>query len=94
MIDRLEKILAGEIPVTNTDKRFYTHEIRELERYRNFGIKDGEVPQSVSRRKELWHNTHTATLQDHIINERELSLYTDEALQADYEQEIKDALGG
>ena len=94
MIDRLEKILNNKIPVTDTDKRFYTHEIRELERYRNLGIKDGEVPQSISRRKELWNNTHTATLEDYKINERELSLYTDEALQADYEQELKDALGG
>ncbi|QII39131.1 hypothetical protein G3M83_16240 [Rouxiella badensis] len=57
-------------------------------------IKDGEVSQSISRRKEQWNNTHTATLEDYKINERELSLYTDETLQADCEQELKDALGG
>ncbi len=34
MIDRLEKILKGELQSTDTYKRFYTHEIRELERYR------------------------------------------------------------
>lgn len=28
MVDRLDKILNGELPVTDTDKRFYTHEIR------------------------------------------------------------------
>ncbi|PAV01904.1 hypothetical protein CBG25_14020 [Arsenophonus sp. ENCA] len=36
MIDRLEKILKGEIESTDTDKRFYTHEIRELERKRHW----------------------------------------------------------
>jgi hypothetical protein len=28
MIARLEKILQGELQPTDTDKRFYTHEIR------------------------------------------------------------------
>ncbi|MEF3107703.1 S-type pyocin domain-containing protein [Raoultella sp. WB_B2P2-3] len=94
MIDRLEKILKGELQVTDTDKRFYTHEIRELERYRNLGIKDGEVPKSVLEQKSVWNNTHTATLEDYKINEKEQALYTDEALQAAYEQELKEALGG
>ncbi len=94
MIERLEKILKDELAVTDTDKRFYTHEIRELERYRNLGIKDGEVPQSVLEQKTVWNNTHTATLEDYKINEKEHALYTDEALQAAYEQEFKDALGG
>jgi hypothetical protein len=40
MLDRLEKILHGSIEATDTDKRFYTHEIRELERYRRLGIAD------------------------------------------------------
>ncbi|MBP4126246.1 S-type pyocin domain-containing protein [Klebsiella pneumoniae] len=94
MIDRLEKILKGELQPTDTDKRFYTHEIRELERYRNLGIKDGEIPQSVQEQKSVWNNTHTATLEDYKINEKEQPLYTDDALQAAYEQELKDALGG
>nr|WP_246494767.1 hypothetical protein [Brenneria izadpanahii] len=94
MIDRLEKILKGELQATDTDKRFYTHEVRELERYRNLGIRDGAVPQSVKEQKDVWNNTHTATLEDYKINEREQALYTDEALQAAYEQELKDALGG
>lgn len=94
MIDRLEKILKGELQSTDTDKRFYTHEIRELERYRNLGIKDGELPQSVQEQKNVWNNTHTATLEDYKINEKEQPLYTDDALQAAYEQELKDVLGG
>ncbi|CNI02445.1 S-type pyocin domain-containing protein [Yersinia frederiksenii] len=94
MIDRLEKILKSELQVTDTDKRYYTHEIREFERYRNLGIKDGEVPKSVQEQKAVWNNTHTATLEDYKINEKEQALYTDDALQAAYEQELKDALGG
>ena len=49
MIERLEKIIKGEMKPTDTDKRFYTHEIRELERYRNLGIKDGEVPKTMRK---------------------------------------------
>lgn len=87
MIDRLEKILRGEIKATDIDKRFYTHEIRELERYRNLGIKDGEVPNNID---EVWNNTHTATLEDYNINERTQPLYTPEAIEAyDKSQEIK-----
>jgi len=79
MIDRLEKILRGELQSTDIDKRFYTHEIRELERYRNLGIKDGERPKN---RSEVWNNTHTATLEDYKINEKTQPLYTAEAEEA------------
>ncbi|EPT7718449.1 S-type pyocin domain-containing protein [Escherichia coli] len=83
MIDRLEKILKGELPPTDTDKRFYTHEIRELERYRNLGIKDGTIPDNQG---EVWNNTHTATLEDYKINERNEPLYTPDAIKAAEEQ--------
>ncbi|EHQ9368900.1 S-type pyocin domain-containing protein [Salmonella enterica] len=79
MIDRLEKILRGELQPTDIDKRFYTHEIRELERYRNLGVKDGERPKN---RSEVWNNTHTATLEDYKINEKTQPLYTPEAEEA------------
>lgn len=79
MIARLEKILKGELQVTDTDKRFYTHEIRELERYRNLGVKDGECPINNS---EVWNNAHTATLEDYKINEKREPLYTSEAIEA------------
>ncbi|HGP1081066.1 TPA: S-type pyocin domain-containing protein [Pseudomonas aeruginosa] len=79
MIDRLERILKGELQITDTDKRFYTHEIRELERYRNLGIKDGEIPENYD---EVWNNTHSATLEDYKIDERKQPLYTPEADEA------------
>ncbi len=59
MIDRLQKILRGDIPVTDTDKRFYTHEIRELERYRALGFADSVEDESI------WNDAHTATLEDY-----------------------------
>ena len=79
MIERLEKILKGELQATDTDKRFYTHEVRELERYRNLGIKDGLIPENYD---EVWNNTHTATLEDYKINEKTQPLYTPEANEA------------
>ncbi|PHM62638.1 Hcp family T6SS protein CtsH2 [Xenorhabdus ishibashii] len=74
MIERLEKILAGEITITDYDKRFYTHETRELERYRALGVPDG------ANDLITWNNTHTATLEDYKINEKIDSLYTPEAI--------------
>ncbi|MCO7614687.1 S-type pyocin domain-containing protein [Pseudomonas chlororaphis] len=79
MIDRLERILKGELQVTDIDKRFYTHELRELERYRNLGIKDGVLPKN---QDEVWNNTHTATLEDYKVNEKTQPLYTPEAEEA------------
>ncbi len=79
MIDRLERILKGELQITDTDKRFYTQEIRELERYRNLGIKDREIPENYD---EVWNNTHSATLEDYKIDERKQPLYTPEADEA------------
>lgn len=78
MIERLEKILTGELEVTETDKRFYTHEIRELERYRALGVPDRTVPDN---RSNTWNNAHTATLEDFKINEKIESFYTEEAHQ-------------
>ncbi|MBU9843961.1 S-type pyocin domain-containing protein [Rahnella ecdela] len=62
MIDRLEKILNGEMETTDTDKRFYTHEIRELERYRALNVTDGLSPEDNGA---TWNNAHTATLEDY-----------------------------
>lgn len=65
MISRLEKIENGEIPVTDWDKRFYTHEIREFERYKNLGYentKDIDIP------SDVWNDAHTATLEDYKLS--------------------------
>ncbi len=64
MIERLEKILTNKLTATDIDKRFYTHEIRELERYRMLGIPDDVNDKSV------WNDAHTATLEDFKINEK------------------------
>jgi len=39
--------------------RFYTHELRELDRYRNQGI-----PDDVDPGYDDWNDMHTATLED------------------------------
>ncbi|MEY1089081.1 colicin-like bacteriocin tRNase domain-containing protein [Morganella morganii] len=82
MLERLEYILTGTFPATDTDKRFYTHEIRELERYRNLGIKDGVRPENGG---EVWNNTHTATLEDYQLSSDKALLYTAEALFSTYD---------
>ncbi|PHM35619.1 Hcp family T6SS protein CtsH2 [Xenorhabdus mauleonii] len=81
MIERLEKILSGEIPITDYDRRFYTHETRELERYRALGVPDG------ANDLITWNNAHTATLEDYKINEKVEPLYTPEAIAIAIERE-------
>ncbi len=82
MIDRLEKILSGQISITDIDKRFYTHEIRELERYRTQGFTDGVNPKN----DPIWNNAHTATLEDYKLKDGFDLFYTQEALAADNAQ--------
>jgi hypothetical protein len=82
MITRLERILQGEL----TDKLFYIHEIRELERYRNLGVKDRDLPDNAG---EIWNNTHAATLEDYKLSNNEALLYTPEALKAAEDQELR-----
>lgn len=38
MIERLQNIRNGNLEITDWDKRYYTHELREYERYKNFII--------------------------------------------------------
>ena len=88
MIGRLEKILKGELQPSDIDKRYYTHEIRELERYRALGVPDGVEDMSV------WNDAHTATLEDYKVNEKTDSLYTPEAREAYEQAELKKLSGG
>ena len=76
----------GELQPTDIDKRFYTHEIRELERYRNLDVEDGKLPYNSG---EVWNNTHTATLEDYQLGNDEAILYTREALEAAEEQDLR-----
>lgn len=84
MIERLEKIVRGELEMTDTDKRYYTHEIRELERFRALGFLDDDVPDASS---PVWNNVHTATLEDYKLKDDETLLYTADALAAADEQD-------
>lgn len=82
MIDRLERIVRGELSIADVDKRFYTHEIRELERFRALGIADGLLPEG----GVVWNNTHTATLEDYKLVDAFDLFYTPEAIEADDKQ--------
>lgn len=82
MVDRLRKIEAGHSQASDTDKRFYTHELRELERYRALGIADGAL---VDDEGATWNDTHTATLEDYRVEDKLDYLYTAEALKAEYD---------
>ncbi|MBT2341266.1 MULTISPECIES: S-type pyocin domain-containing protein [Pseudomonas] len=85
MVERLESILSGKIDITDTDQRYYTHEIRELERFRALGLADDFAPEVDS---PYWNNAHTATLEDYKIQDLESLLYTPDALaRADLEDE-------
>lgn len=79
MIQRLEKILSGHRELTDIDLRYYTHEIRELERYRAFGYGDDISP---SDHSPIWNNAHTATLEDYKLGSELTLLYTEEAINA------------
>lgn len=93
MIQRLEQILGGYTEVTDTDLRYYTHEIRELERYRAFGYSDNiSPPEDIP----VWNNAHTATLEDYKLGNELTLLYTEEAINAmnaqdqrEYEQDMR-----
>ncbi|CAI9680502.1 hypothetical protein [Elizabethkingia anophelis] len=66
MIKRLEDIETGKLEITDWDKRFYTHEKREYERYRDLGyenIKHINIPE------EIYNNAHSATLEDYKLFE-------------------------
>jgi hypothetical protein len=93
MIDRLEKIHQGKLVVTSMDKRFYTHELRELERFRTLGVADGVNPNDEGA---IWNNTHAATLEDYKLKDSFELLYTLEALEAHRKQADREyeQLGG
>jgi len=79
MRERLPKgsILSGNIDITDIDQRYYTHEIRELERFRALGLADEFVP---TENSPDWNNAHTATLEDYKVHDQESLLYTADAL--------------
>lgn len=95
MIERLEKIKKGELQISDWDKRFYTHETREFERYKAMGY---ENTKNADISKEVWNDTHSATLEDYKISEYDESgrdnIYHPEIKLEDfYTKEERDLLG-
>ncbi|MGB6059536.1 MAG: hypothetical protein WBF71_14860, partial [Microthrixaceae bacterium] len=64
MLDRLRRISGGALDPTDYDRAFYTHELRELVRYRRAGFPGGQ-PRVGDY--ELWDALHTASLRDYGI---------------------------
>ncbi|WP_284322504.1 hypothetical protein [Dyella acidisoli] len=71
MIDRLSQIANGNLDPTQVDLNFYTHEIREFQRYSNLGWESGQ-PSNPDEAYELWNNAHTATLEDYGLRDGQL----------------------
>jgi len=80
MVDRLDQIVNGQRVPDDFDKRFYTHELEEYQRYRNMGYETG-VPNSPDEAHTLWNNTHSASLETYSVDESTLPLYPPEAFQ-------------
>jgi hypothetical protein len=74
MVNRLNKILDGGVAPTDYDQRFYTHELREWERYCEAGWPEGQ-PSDEREANELWNSLHTASLEDFGLNEKRNPLY-------------------
>lgn len=68
MVERLKNIVAGTLKAQPVDLRFYTHELRELIRYKKLGYPTGQ-PSDPDEAYELWNNAHTATLEDYQLKE-------------------------
>lgn len=83
MVQRLEKILHGYWVLTNADLRYYTHEMRELERFRALGLSDDFKPENGS---PVWNNAHTATLEDYKLSSDDTLLYSPDAITAGNKQ--------
>lgn len=69
--------------LTDADLRYYTHEIRELERFRALGLSDGFKPESGS---PIWNNAHTATLENYKLSSDDTLLYSPDAINAGNKQ--------
>ena len=83
MIVRMEKILKRELKITDFDKRFFTHEIREFERYKALGYENTKhsiIP-------EIWNHTHSATLEDYKLYE--LIKYEGKTIRSLYHPEVQ-----
>jgi hypothetical protein len=71
MVARLRSIAQGDLAPTDYDVNFYTHELREFDRYTNLEWASGQ-PASADAAYELWNNAHTATLEDYGLKDGQL----------------------
>ena len=78
-VQRLRDIADGKIKATDYDLNFYTHELREFERYKALGYETG-VPVDPAAQHRLWNNTHTATLEEYGL--RDADVYHPDVLRA------------
>jgi hypothetical protein len=85
MVQRLEDILHGTLEMTDTDRRFYVHSLRVVERLRAMGIADDFIPK---KNPSIWNNAHTAALEDLKLSDDERLRYTEEAVEAAKRQEL------
>ncbi|MDQ2806845.1 MAG: hypothetical protein M3Z04_08000 [Chloroflexota bacterium] len=67
----MEQISAGKLVPEQKDCYYYTHELREYERYSNLGWQHGQ-PADAWEAYVLWNNTHTAALADYNIADTDL----------------------
>lgn len=74
MIQRLRDIAGGRLQPTQADLNFYSHELREFVRYRRLGWRTSQ-PVGDDAMRELWNNTHSATLEDYLLREGPGVLY-------------------
>ena len=70
MIRRLRIIADGEINATKTDLAYYTHELKESFRYKRLGFPDHQPSGDAGRM--LWNNTHSATLEDFRVRDKDI----------------------
>jgi hypothetical protein len=78
MINILRRIQKGEIPATDIDKRFYTHELEESQRYKYKNIPD------LANNELFYLNAHTASLEVYGVNEVTEKLYRPEVPYPNY----------
>jgi hypothetical protein len=55
---------------TKTDLAYYTHELKESFRYKRLGFPDRQP--SGDAGETLWNNTHTATLEDFRLGDKDI----------------------
>ncbi|MDP9933652.1 hypothetical protein J2X92_005917 [Variovorax paradoxus] len=71
MVNRLRQISSGKLEASAYDLNYYSHELREYTRYRRMGWETGQ-PADMMNARNLWNNTHTATLEEYRLRDGQL----------------------